>query len=89
LPKRSVSALDISSTRGEAMVAGEDLGRAALLGVTAETISRWENDRVTPEPAIWNVVADLVDDGLDGRTRTQDRLRAAARRPGRAPGGAG
>jgi DNA-binding XRE family transcriptional regulator len=105
---------------GEAIVAGEDLGRAeliasrrvidagarsgallsltrrslgllatdlaALLCVTAETISRWENDKVAPEPAIWNVVADLIDDRLEGRTRTQDRLRtAAARKPSRGP----
>ncbi len=53
---------------------------AALLGVTAETISRWENDRVSPEPAVWNVIADLVDDRLEGRTRTQDRLRMATAR---------
>ena len=60
---------------------------AALLGITAETVSRWENDRVEPEPAVWNVVADLVDDRLEGRTRTQDRLRTAAvsRRPFKAP----
>jgi len=97
---------------GEALVTGEDLGRAeliaasrlidagarsgallswtrralgllatdlaALLGITAETVSRWENDRVEPEPAVWNVIADLVDDRLEGRTRTQDRLRTAA-----------
>jgi putative zinc finger/helix-turn-helix YgiT family protein len=60
---------------------------AALLGITAETVSRWENDRVEPEPAVWNVVADLVDDRLEGSTRTRDRLRTAAvsRRPFRAP----
>ncbi len=97
---------------GEALVSGEDLGRAeliaasrlldvgarsgallswtrrslgllatdlaALLGITAETVSRWENDRVEPEPAVWNVIADLVDDRLEGRTRTEDRLRTAA-----------
>jgi YgiT-type zinc finger domain-containing protein len=59
---------------------------AALLAVTAETVSRWENDRVEPEPAVWNLAADLVDDRLEGHSRTQDRLRAAAgaRRPGRA-----
>lgn len=106
---------------GEAVVAGEDLGRAeliaasrlietgarsgallswtrrslgllatdlaALLGITAETVSRWENDRVEPEPAVWNVVADLVDDQIQGRTRTQDRLRTASlsKRPSKAP----
>lgn len=60
---------------------------AALLGITAETVSRWENDRVEPEPAIWNVVADLVADRLEGRTRTQDRLRTAgaSRRSLKAP----
>jgi YgiT-type zinc finger domain-containing protein len=73
----------LSSTRRSLGLLATDL--AALLGVTAETISRWENDKVAPEPAIWNVVAGLVEDRLEGRTRTQDRLRTAARRPGREP----
>ncbi len=66
----------LSSTRRSLGLLATDL--AALLGVTAETISRWENDKVAPEPAIWNVIADLVDDRLEGRTRTQDRLEATA-----------
>ncbi len=71
----------LSWTRRSLGLLATDL--ATLLGVTAETISRWENDRVEPERAVWNVVADLVDDWLEGRTRTQDRLRTAAvaRRP--------
>ena len=75
----------LSWTRRSLGLLATDL--AALLGVTAETISRWENDRVEPEPAVWNVIADLVDDRLEGRTRTQDRLRTAAisKRPSKAP----
>jgi len=75
----------LSWTRRSLGLLATDL--AALLGVTAETVSRWENDRVEPEPAVWNVVADLVDDRIQGRTRTQDRLRTAAlsKRPSKAP----
>jgi DNA-binding XRE family transcriptional regulator len=74
----------LSSTRRSLGLFATEL--AVLLGVTAETISRWENDKVAPEPAIWNVIADLVDDRLAGRTRTQDRLQAAVlSRPGRDP----
>jgi YgiT-type zinc finger domain-containing protein len=75
----------LSWTRRSLGLLATDL--AGLLGVTAETVSRWENDRVEPEPAVWNVVADLVDDRLSGRTRTLDRLRTAVepRRPSRAP----
>ena len=49
-----------------------------LLAVSAETISRWENDRREAEPAVWNTVADLVEDALAERTTTQDRMRARA-----------
>jgi YgiT-type zinc finger domain-containing protein len=75
----------LSWTRRSLGLLATDL--AALLGVTAETVSRWENDRVEPEPAVWNVVADLVGDRLEGRTRTQDRLRTAtgSKRPAGAP----
>jgi transcriptional regulator with XRE-family HTH domain len=55
---------------------------AALLGITAETVSRWENDRVEPEPAVWNVVADLVADRLEGRTRTLGDIRGRVGKPG-------
>ena len=75
----------LSWTRRSLGLLAADL--AALLGITAETVSRWENDRVEPEPAVWNAVADLVADRLEGRTRTQDRLRTAAlaKRPPRLP----
>lgn len=47
---------------------------AELLGVTAETVSRWENGHRQAEPAVWNAFADLVDDALRGSTATRDRL---------------
>lgn len=47
---------------------------AKLFGVTPETVSRWENDRFKPGPAVWNALADLVEDSVHGRTTTRDRL---------------
>lgn len=49
---------------------------AALLGVTPETLSRWENDKRTIERASWAALAALATEGLDGPTAA--RLRAAA-----------
>jgi YgiT-type zinc finger domain-containing protein len=75
----------LSWTRRSLDLLATDL--AALRGVTAETVSRCENDRVEADPGVWNVVADLVDDRLAGQARTQDRLRTAdtSRRPSTAP----
>lgn len=49
---------------------------ADLLGVTAETISRWENGHNEPDRAVWATMEHLVDDHFGNRTTTFDRLRA-------------
>lgn len=51
---------------------------ADLLGVTAETISRWENGHNEPDRAVWATLELLVDDHYAGRTATRDRLRDLA-----------
>jgi DNA-binding XRE family transcriptional regulator len=51
-----------------------DLGE--LLGVSAETVSRWENGHRAAERSVWNTLADLVADKLGGKTMTVERLRA-------------
>lgn len=56
---------------------GSDL--AKLLGVAAETISRWENGKHAVERATLAVMAALLADRLEGSTRTQDALHAMAR----------
>ena len=48
---------------------------ADLLGVTAETISRWENGHNEADRAVWAMLELLVDDHYAGRTGTLDRLR--------------
>jgi DNA-binding XRE family transcriptional regulator len=47
-----------------------------LLGVSAETVSRWENGHREAERSVWNALADLVADKLAGTTTTLERLRA-------------
>ena len=47
----------------------------ARLGVTPETISRWENGHNEADRAVWATLALLVDDHHAGRTATLDRLR--------------
>jgi DNA-binding transcriptional regulator YiaG len=49
---------------------------ADLLGVTAETISRWENGHNEPERAVWATLEQLVDDHYVGSETTLARLRA-------------
>jgi putative zinc finger/helix-turn-helix YgiT family protein len=56
---------------------------AALLGVTPETISRWENGQREVDMAAWATLAAIVVDSLRGQTLTIDRLRAAAEKPSR------
>jgi DNA-binding transcriptional regulator YiaG len=60
---------------------------ANLLGVTAETISRWENGHNEADRAVWATLDLLVDDHYAGRATTIDRLRglAEARIPKRRP----
>lgn len=53
---------------------------ADLLGVTAETISHWENGHSEPDRATWATLDQLVEDDLFSRTTTRDRLRALAER---------
>ena len=48
---------------------------ADLLGVTSETISRWENGHNEPDRAVWATLEQLVDDHYGNRTTTLDRLR--------------
>lgn len=54
---------------------------AEVLGVTAETISRWENDRLEVDPIAWVVIGAIVRDHAAGETHTVDALRAARSRP--------
>jgi transcriptional regulator with XRE-family HTH domain len=51
---------------------------AALLDVSAETVSRWENGHRAAERSVWNTLADLAADRLAGKTTTLERLRALA-----------
>ncbi len=46
-----------------------------LLGVSAETVSRWENGHRAAERSVWNASADMVADKLAGTTTTLERLR--------------
>jgi DNA-binding transcriptional regulator YiaG len=51
---------------------------ANLLGVTPETISHWENGHTEPTRTMWAIMDALVEDEIEGRTTTLDRLRAPA-----------
>lgn len=55
---------------------------AELLGVTPETISRWENARRPMDTPTWLALGSLVLDKLEGRSEVIDRARAI-RRPAR------
>jgi DNA-binding XRE family transcriptional regulator len=46
----------------------------SLLDVSPETISRWENGHRTAERSVWNTLADLVTDKLQGTNTTRTRL---------------
>ncbi|MGB8932440.1 MAG: helix-turn-helix domain-containing protein [Anaeromyxobacteraceae bacterium] len=46
----------------------------ALLDVSPETISRWENGHRAAERSVWNTLADLVADKLEGTSTTLTRL---------------
>ncbi len=58
---------------------------AKLLDVSAETISRWENSHRAAERSVWNTLADLVSDRLQGTKTTLDRLTAPKARIPRQP----
>lgn len=47
---------------------------AWLLDVTPETISHWETGKALPTRAAFIAVAAMVDDAIEGRTTTRDRL---------------
>lgn len=70
--------------RKGAGLTGVELAR--LLGVAAETVSRWENGAQTPDRATVALLGALALDALDGRTTTRDRLDALARPREDAPG---
>ena len=51
---------------------------AELLGVSVETLSRWENGHREPDRTAWVALSGLVLDEVGARTATRERLRAAA-----------
>lgn len=51
---------------------------ARLLGVTPETISHWETGKARANRAAFIALCALVQDAIDGRTTTRDRLAALA-----------
>jgi YgiT-type zinc finger domain-containing protein len=51
---------------------------AGWLNVRPETISRWENGQGTVDRSAWLILAAMVEDHFEGRTRTSERLQAAA-----------
>lgn len=60
---------------------------ATLLEVTPETVSRWERGALSVEPRAIALLGALVQDALEGRTTTVERLRALREpaEPPRAP----
>jgi YgiT-type zinc finger domain-containing protein len=52
---------------------------AVLLGVTPETLSRWENGRSAIDRSTFAALGGLLEDLLEGTTRMRDRLQALAR----------
>ena len=47
---------------------------ARLLDLTPETISHWETGKARPNRAAFVTVGALIQDAIDGRTTTRDRL---------------
>lgn len=50
---------------------------AELLGVAAETVSRWETGKLAMDRCTFAAVAAMVSDRIEGHERTADSLRAA------------
>ena len=48
---------------------------AELIGVTPETVSRWEHEKNDMPPLAWEVMVSIAEEKLQGRTETLDRLR--------------
>ena len=55
---------------------------ARLLDVTPETVSHWETGKAPPNRAAFIAVCAMIEDALDGRTTTRDRLGVLAERSG-------
>jgi len=55
---------------------------ARLLDVTPETVSHWETGKAPPNRAAFIAVCAMIEDALDGRTTTRDRLGVLAERGG-------
>ncbi len=55
---------------------------ADLLGVTNESVSRWENGKREVDRSAWALLASMVLDRAEGSARTADRLEAL-RKPAR------
>lgn len=54
---------------------------AAVLGVSNETVSRWENEHHEIDPSTWATLGALVADTLGARSDTLKRLESARERP--------
>lgn len=54
---------------------------AELLDVAPETVSRWENGHRSADRSVWNTLADLLANAVDGNTATLDLLRQKAKLP--------
>lgn len=55
-----------------------------LLGVSAETMSRWEQGHRDLDRAAWATLGAIATEAFEGRTTTRDRLETL-RKPGRQP----
>ena len=54
---------------------------ADLLGVTNESVSRWENGKREVDRSAWVLLASMVLDRVEGSARTADRLEALRKPP--------
>ena len=54
---------------------------AELLDVAPETVSRWENGHRSADRSVWNTLADLLANAVEGNTATLDLLRQKSKLP--------